>query len=329
MAGMGRHKTVQTQLPKRMRRIRNAYYYDHGVINGKRCREPLGSDYREALRRWAEIESGSPTQGTVGAILVDYRDNALPRSAPRTQRDRRGHIQRLERVFGRMAAADLEPHHIATYLRRHSYPVAANREIETLSAALSWGVEHGAIRQNVARQVRRNREAGRDRRVTDAEYQAVYALAPPSLQVAMELAVTTGMRRGDLLALSWAQVSDDGIKLRQEKTGTALLLEWTPRLTAAIEHARAIRPRVRGMTVLCTRRGQPYSRDGFSAMWQRLMAKAVANGVERFTFHDLRAKCATEAKAAGLDSQALLGHRTEAQHQTYLRSREVRRVRPL
>jgi len=71
MADMGRHKTVQTQLPKRMRRIRNAYYYDHGIINGKRCKEPLGSDYREALRRWAEIESGSPTQGTIGAILVD------------------------------------------------------------------------------------------------------------------------------------------------------------------------------------------------------------------------------------------------------------------
>jgi len=89
-----------------------------------------------------------------------------------------------------------------------------------------------------------------------------------------------------------------------------LLLEWTPRRRSAIDHAKAIRPKVRGMTVLSRRDGKPYSADGFSAMWQRLMTKVVIAGVERFTFHDLRAKCATDARAAGLDSQALLGRST-------------------
>ncbi len=330
MGRMGRQKTVQKEVPKRMRRVRNAYYYDHGIVNGKRWREPLGSDFRQALKRWAEIEAGTPADGTVGAILADYREHGMRHVAPRTRADREGHIRRLQTIFGRMAPGDLQPHHIAQYLRRHSHPVAANREIETLSAALGYAVEHGMLTANPCRQVRRNPESPRDRRVTDDEYAAVYELAPPVLAVAMELAVTTGMRRGDLLALSWAQVGDEGITVRAEKTGDALLLEWTPRLSAAIERARSIRPRVRGMTVLCTRRGQPYSRDGFSAMWQRLMARAVKQKeIERFTFHDLRAKCATDAKEQGLDSQSLLGHRTEAQHRAYLRSREVRRVTPL
>ncbi|MCP1675664.1 integrase [Natronocella acetinitrilica] len=314
-----------------MRRIRKAYYYDHGIVNGRRWREPLGSDYRKALRRWAEIESGTPTQGTIGAILDDYRQNALPSLAERTQEDRRAHLNRLNLVFGRMGAEELEPHHIARYLRRHSHPVAANREVGTLSAALSWGVEQGMLRENVTKQVRRNPEKARDRRVTDAEYQTVYGLAPPLIQVAMELAYCTGMRRGDLLALSWSQVSTDGIRVCTEKTGDTMLIEWSPRLSAAIEAAKGLRRKqgVRGLHVLCTRDGQAYSADGFSAMWQRVMRKAVAQGVRRFTFHDLRAKCATDARELGLDSQALLGHRTEAQHLAYLRSRETRRVKPL
>lgn len=49
-------------------------------------------------------------------------------------------------------------------------------------------------------------------------------------------------------------------------------------------------------------------------MFRRVMDKAVADGIERFTFHGIRAKCGTDAREAGLDSQALLGHTTEAQH---------------
>lgn len=328
---MGRRKTVQTNLPARMRQIRKAYYYDHGIVDGKRYREPLGSDYRKALKRWAEIESGSPEEGTIGAVIDDYRTHALPKLAERTQEDRRAHLLRLDAIFGRMAIEDMEPHHVARYLRRHSHPVMANREIGTLSAALSWGVEQGMLRENVTRQVKRNPEKPRERRVTDAEYEKVLKMAPPVIACAMELAYCTGMRRGDLLALSWAQVGTDGIRVRAEKTGDTMLLEWTPRLRRVTEQAKGLRRAqgVRGMNVLCRRDGQPYSADGFSAMWQRLMKKAVAAGVRRFTFHDLRAKCATDAREMGLDSQALLGHRTESQHLAYLRSRETRRVKPL
>jgi hypothetical protein len=40
---------------------------------------------------------------------------------------------------------------------------------------------------------------------------------------------------------------------------------------------------------------RPYPALDFSAIWQRLMAKYVKSGGERFTFHDLRAKAATGA----------------------------------
>jgi integrase len=39
------------------------------------------------------------------------------------------------------------------------------------------------------------------------------------MQIAMDLALDTGQRRGDLLALTRAQLTDKGIAFRQGKTG--------------------------------------------------------------------------------------------------------------
>jgi integrase len=45
----------------------------------------------------------------------------------------------------------------------------------------------------------------------------------------------------------------------------------------------------------------------FSAIWQRLLAKAVQAGVERFTFHDLRAEAASD-KGTIEEAAAPFGH---------------------
>ena len=81
--------------------------------------------------------------------------------------------------------------------------------------------------------------------------------------------------------------------------------ERTPELRAAVEQAKKLPRGVRGMHLLCTRDGRRYTRDGFKAMWQRVMRRAMEEEriAERFTFHDVRAK-------AGSDStnDRLLGH---------------------
>lgn len=327
---MGRRRTKDLELPPRMRRKGSAYYYDHGVVDGKRYWQPLGSDFAEAKRKWADLEADEPADGTVSALLSYYRKHALPSCADRTRKDRKAHLARLDGIFGPMAIEQLRPQHVARYLREHAHPVAANREIGTLSAAYSYAVDVGMAPANPCRQVRRNPEHKRDRYITDAEFRAVKALAPPAVALGMDLAYLTGMRLGDLLALRRDQLEDEGIRVRQSKTGAKVFIEWTPDLRAVIADARQLRPKVSGMHVLVTRHGHPYTVSGFGAMFRRVMDKAERKqGIARFTFHDIRAKTGTDARDAGLDSQALLGHTTEAQHQTYLRSRAPVRVRPV
>ena len=128
-----------------------------------------------------------------------------------------------------------------------------------------------------------------------------------------------------LLSLKRAQLTDEGIIFSQSKTGAGVLVEWTDELRRITERAKALKPQVPGEYLLRKRNGRPYTAWGFSAIWQSLMDKATAPGkngeapvlAERFTFHDLRAKCASDKD--GLESAAaLLGHAELADNQIRL-----------
>jgi integrase len=50
--------------------------------------------------------------------------------------------------------------------------------------------------------------------------------------------------------------------------------------------------------LICNRRGQLYTLNGFQSQWRRTMNKALQAGLaERFHFHDLRAKRASDAES--------------------------------
>ncbi len=69
------------------------------------------------------------------------------------------------------------------------------------------------------------------------------------------------------------------------------------------------------MALSSGRRGKPYTANGFETQWQRAMGRATKPGkkdeppllVERFTFHDLRAKSASDAESDQVAADRL-GH---------------------
>ena len=143
----------------------------------------------------------------------------------------------------------------------------------------------------------------------------------------MDLALLTGLRRGDLLSLKWDQVRTDGIEVRTGKTGAGLLIEVTAELEAVLTRARKLVPQVPRRYVLRTRTGRGYTVEGFSAIWQRLMTKHVAAGGDRFTFHDLRRKSASDSESVKA-AQERLGHADEATTRRFYIAKPIR-VRPL
>lgn len=309
---MGRRRRHNRDLPSKMYLRHGGYYYDSPTLKKWIFLSRDATEARAILKQI--IGNGSRLLGKFDDVADKYIDEVLPlKRSEQTRRDQRRELERLKKVFGDVATKDITAQHCYLYMeaRRDKngrpVPTAARHEISLLGHVIAKAIRWGVATANPVRTLERIPRIVRRRYVTDAEFERVYIVASERMQIAMELAYLTGQRRGDLLSLTRGQLSDDGIAFRQSKTDAGILVEWSARLRAVVARAKALTPQVPGTYLLRTRTGAQYSAGGFKANWQRLMNKAVDMGVKRFTFHDLRAKAASDKGTLG-EAQALLGH---------------------
>lgn len=252
----------------------------------------------------------NPQAFTVNAILDRYERDCLDVLAPRTRRDYIRHIPVLRRWYGERIAEELKPRDFGPFLDVKRGYQQRKKQLAILSSAFTNAVSTWfMIDRNVLRDVKRKPSFPRDRLVTDAEFASMYRMAPKQVQLAMNLALITGQRQGDILSLRWSDIKDGAIHLRQGKTGKRLAIGLSQDLKKVLGRCAALpTPKPSREFVLITRRGNRYTSDGFRAMWQRTMRRWLKEtGGERWTFHDLRALCATKCKDPQT-AQRLLGH---------------------
>lgn len=288
MTRMGRKRTRDVHLPQRVYLRSGSYYFVRP--DGKWIR--LGrteADMYQALGRLL-----GETSGTLTDLFGRYRREVLLRKAPRTQKDQGRQLARLDAVFGHMQPDQVRSSDIAAFLDTYPGPVQANRHVALLSHVYTKLIRWGIAERNPCTGVERNKEKPRDRYVTDDEFWAVWEMAPRHIQLLMELAYWTGQRLGDLVRLELADCRDDGIHITQGKTGRRIIIAYSLVLDDILKRAQAGVASIRWLI----RRpdGQPYTLSGVSSAWQRLQRAALADGaiVERFTFHDIRAKSASD-----------------------------------
>lgn len=235
----------------------------------------------------------------IAELLDRYLVSIVPKLAERTQKDYAWIIGKLREHFGHREVNSLKPKDIGQYLDVEKGKQSRNRQIAVLSAVYTKAVGRWYVAdRNPCLGVERNETHKRDRYVTDEEFKAVRALLSERHQAAMDLALLTGQRQGDLLKLTWDEVLDDGVFFQQGKTGKKLLIQYTDELEAVLTRCKRMLPNIPRRFVLRRRDGKRYSSEGFKAIWIRAMNKAVESGViaTRFTFHDLRAKCVSDTK---------------------------------
>lgn len=295
-----RRKTDR-HLPRRVYRKHGAFWYVDKANKWHR----LGDSEPEALRALAGLMEGAPT-GTMDEVFARYRREILPKKAARTAKTQGLELDRLAKVFGHMLPTQVQPADCWEYYEARGAGSAAHHEVRLLSHVYTWARRWGLVRDNPARGLGLKTPKARTRYVTDEEFLAVREIAPPMVGLAMDLALLTGLRQGDLLALERRHITDEGIAVRTSKTGAGLLFEWTDELRLTVKACWSHPPHVRQF-LICGRNGKAMTSSGFQTLWQRLMAKAVKAGVERFTFHDLRAKSLSDAQTLG-DATARAGH---------------------
>lgn len=253
-----------------------------------------------------DAETTPETAVTVNQILERYERDCLPELAPRTQIDYTRHLAKLRQVYGSAIAQELRPKDFGPYLDVKRGKCQRVKHLAVLSAAFTQAVSYWyLLPSNVLRDVKRPKSKPRDRLVTAEEFASVRALAPHRVQLAMDLAVMTGQRQGDLLSMKWADIRDMEVHIYQSKTGKRLAIEITPDLESVLDRCWGLPNR--SEYVLTRRYGGRYTGEGFRAMWQRNMRKYVKGGGTRYTFHDLRALAATRCATPEI-AMRLLGH---------------------
>ena len=318
-------------LPQRWRLDHGAYYYQvpigsESAWDGKRSFR-LGKSLPEAYRVWAERLGSIETAKTIGALLDRYLLEVVPLKEITTQTHNRTAIKPLRSVFADVSLFDLKPRHVYQYIEKREAKTAARREIEILSHAFTKAVEWGYIdRHPFKGEIRLTGEKPRSRYVEDWEIVECLSLTSKrqkgsvgAVQAYIRIKLLTGIRRGDLLRLTLADLQDDGIHLTPQKTanssGKRLIIEWSAELKEAVESAKAIRPMRFSQYLFCNRKGESYydvetgRAGGWESMWRGFLARVLTETKvqERFTEHDLRAKCASDA-ATLEHARALLAH---------------------
>lgn len=307
---VGRRRIHNTHLPRGVTLERGSYFfrgYDRKRLN-------LGRGFADAMIRYGELHRDDPLK-TFGDVLDRYLREVTPGKAPRTQVDERAYIGRLRAVFGALPSTVISAPDCAKLrdtIAAKSGNVQANHHLKTLKHALRKAVEWGAVAHNAAREVSKLKVRQRERYVTDAEFAAVRANAPPMIRIAMEIAVLTGLRRGDILALTKDACHDDGLHVGTSKTKRDLIFEWTPDLRAVIDDAKAMQPRFR-QAIVATRSGKPFTGNGFGTEWRKVMVRTYPKGREhaRWRFNDIRSKSASDTAELAAAS-ARLGHTSTA-----------------
>lgn len=205
---------------------------------------------------------------------------------------------------------------------------------------LTKAVEWGYIPKHPFKgEVRFKQEKSRSRYVKDWEVQECFKLkALPYcktlfMQAYMAFAIVSGLRKQDALQLKASDIKEDGIHVTTRKTGKSIIIEWTPTLRFVTQQLLDQRPVDISPYLICNRQGEAYYRDGsssgFDSVFQRFIKRAIAETAleEKFTLHDLRAKCASDIKSDE-DAQKLLAHSSiQTTRKAYRRKAEV--VRPL
>lgn len=166
-----------------------------------------------------------------------------------------------------------------------------------------------------------NREApGRLRYLSEEEEQRLMAAATvqrwPLLPLLIRMAVVTGLRRGALVALTWADVDSTAnvVRIARTKNGSAHVAPLTADLVAALQ---AVKPANAQPTHLIFAGKEPNRAHNFEHSFK---AALVVAGIEGASFHTLRHTSCSRLAQAGrslLEIAEHAGHRNLSMTRRY------------
>jgi site-specific recombinase XerD len=233
-------------------------------------------------------------------------------------------VKRFRQFFGDRTLAQITPRLIVEYKNSRSAvgvkAATINRELTCLKKAFTLAKrEWEWCRDNPVSRVSAEKGANkRDRWLTEDEEMRLFSVSPFWLCELVVFGLHSGMRLGEMLALTWAGVDlfRRTVTVFHSKNGERRTVPVNQTVTALLKERAKVRL-LKTELVFPSRTGTPLDPNHLRRALRIAITRA---GLQDVHFHDLRHTFATRLVQSGVDLykvQRLLGHKTPMMTQRY------------
>lgn len=301
----------------RLYRRKKVWYLDY-TFEGKRIRQAVGTSKKEAQQALdvikGKILSGKfDIQDTKPSIIFnELADLYIPYAQANKKSWKRDitSLKNLLPVFGEVRLKDISPLDIEQYkLQRRNKvtPAAVNRELALMKYMFSLAIKWKKANHNPVKEVKLFKEKNqRLRFLSQEEIQKLIECSPPQLRPIIIVALHTGMRKGELLGLTWEDIDfkNNQIILDETKSGYSRKIDIDYKLK---EYLFKLKSKNTSDYVFLNKHGKPY-RDVNTALriaFKKARIKNVTMHTLRHTFGAWHAMMGTPLPTI----KELMGHR--------------------
>jgi len=302
-------------------------YYEGTGAGRKRRRRAVSPKRSDAVAYFGKIQ-GAKRENRLFDMKKDYThtfDDLLERyretyKEQRYYKDKQYYFPPLKAYFSGMLLAEITPFELERFRnKRKATPVKTSREkrersvadvnriMSTLRHMLSKAVEWEMMERSPFTKIKNlfyKENNMRLRFLSEPEERRLLRNCTGHLKPIVVTALNTGMRRSEILTLTWSQIRNGFIYLHRTKTDEARQVPTNETLASLFQSL----PRHIGSDyIFCNKDGKPYV--DIKKSFNNAVKKS---GIQDFRFHDLRHSFASKlaSKGASLKAlQELLGHK--------------------
>jgi integrase len=229
-------------------------------------------------------------------------------------------LRTLNNYFGGYSLQEITPQAIERFRseRVHSGEARStiNRRMALLKRMLNLAIDWGYLKENPVCKIRffSEKENERVRVLTEAEESRLLELSPGLLRPLIQVALHTGMRRGEILNMKWSDVdlATNDIRIPHSKSGRPRFVPINQTLRGVLMGLRERDPK--GVLV--------FPCKSVRTAFENACKKAE---IKEFTFHDLRRTFGTRLLERGVNIVTIsryYGHSSVLVTQRYLHPRD-------